>query len=103
MPQLRIMICRAVKDGITPGSFTGNYKCKLCGDALALTFSSVEQLKAHPESPLLCNPCGIVFIEMGRDKIDRIELSPQAKKELERGNLSPLAESLRKGNHGQEN
>jgi hypothetical protein len=93
----RVIVCRSVSDGVTQGAALG-YECSICGEALQLTFGGQTALKSYPDSDLLCNACGLVYSEIADSvgALERIELSPEAKDQLERQNASPLAKFVRK-------
>lgn len=48
----RVIICRAVKDGLTPGARIG-YACSVCQEPLQLTLGGLGILAEYPDSPLL--------------------------------------------------
>lgn len=95
--QIRVIICRAVKTGITPGSREG-FECSICSEPIALTTGGLETFRCYPASKLICNDCGLVWVQIAeaKDELERVEISPEAKKQLDAGNKSPLARWMRK-------
>ena len=95
--QSAVIICRAVKTGITPGAQTG-FECSICSEPIALTEGGLRTRERYPNSELICNDCGIVYVQMAeaQDAIGRLEMSPEAKKQLDKGNKSPLAQWMRR-------
>lgn len=93
----RVIICRIVKDGLTPGAQIG-YPCSICQEPLQVTSGGLGTLRQYPGSTLVCNECGLLYVTIAEsaDKIARTELSPEAKSQLAAGNKSPLARWLRK-------
>ena|ERR1700685_4319632 len=85
----RVIICRAVSDGLTPGSETG-FVCSMCQEPLQVTPQGLAILRTHG-GELLCNPCGLLYVHVADEEIARTELSPAAKTQLDAGNKSPLA------------
>jgi hypothetical protein len=91
----RVIICRAVKDGLTPGAQTG-YECSICKEPLQVTPGGLGTLRLYPDSALLCNDCGLLYVHMADEQIERTEMSPEAKRQMAAGNNSPLARWARK-------
>lgn len=93
----RVIICRAVKDGLTPGARIG-YACSVCQEPLQLTLGGLGILAEYPDSPLLCNECGFLYVQIAeaRGELAGTQQSPQAKAQLDAGNDSVLARWLRK-------
>jgi hypothetical protein len=95
--EVRVIICRAVKTGITPGSRMG-FVCSICAEPMAVTTGGLETFRRYPESKLICNDCGLLYMQIveARDQLERVEISPEAKAQLDAGNKSPLARWMRR-------
>jgi hypothetical protein len=93
----RVIICRGVKDGMTPGAQAG-YECCICAEPLQVTPGGLGMLEQFPKSTLLCNECGLLFAHIAEsvDGLARTEISPEARHQLAAGNKSPLARWIRK-------
>lgn len=93
----RVIICRSVKDGMMPGSQAG-YDCSICLEPLQVSSGGLEQIQRYPGSMLLCNECGLLYVHIAesRDGIERTEISPEAKAQIDAGNQSPLARWMKK-------
>jgi hypothetical protein len=92
-----VIICRAVEDGLAPGTQTG-YECSICLEPLQLTSGGLEMLRRYPGSALLCNDCGHLYVTIAESAggIQRTEMSPTAQSQLAAGNRSPMARWFRK-------
>jgi hypothetical protein len=97
MSEERVIICRGVKDGMKPGSRAG-YECAICAEPLLVTSGGLGMLEQYPNSKLLCNECGLLYLHIAEsvDGIERTEISPEARHQLAAGNKSPLARWIRK-------
>jgi hypothetical protein len=95
--EARVIVCRAVKAGMLPGSRTG-YECSICREPLQVSSGGLGTLEQYPRSTLLCTECGLLYVHVADNSGNamRIEMSPQAKSQLAAGNKSPLARWLRK-------
>lgn len=91
-----VIICRACKYGIVPDAEIG-FSCSICREPLQMTRDGgLEQFRKNPDATLLCNDCGLLYVNIAESKIERYEMSPHAKAQMDSGDRSPLARFLRK-------
>ncbi len=99
-PQLhRVIICRSAptRESLLPGARLG-YNCVICQEPLQLTPHGYERLKSNPGTDLLCNECGLLYVQMAERSGHEIEShqGPVAQAQLDQGNDSPLANWVRR-------
>lgn len=92
-----VIVCRAVKDGLKDG-YTVGHNCCYCAEPVQISSGGITQLQEHPAARVLCNPCGLRYnsvLEAIGGNVS-FKLSHEAKRELDAGNNSPLADWLRR-------
>lgn len=92
-----VIVCRSAKESLAPGAALG-YQCAICQEPLQLTPGGKEHLESTAGAELLCNPCGLLYVQIADETGHQVEnqMSPHAKAQLDEGNSSGLAQWIRK-------
>lgn len=77
-----VLICRSVKDGVSPGSEPG-FACKTCGEPISVTSENLARARAG--ATLLCNPCGRALLAItGPDRVEAMPPTSEAREQFKR-------------------
>jgi hypothetical protein len=92
--EIRVIICRSGNGPLGVGCISG-YECAMCKEPLQLTRWGHSMLAKY-ESLLLCNECGLLYVQIDANSIAEYKVGPAAKAQVDRGNTSRLAQWVRR-------